>query len=254
MPRQGSMLYKEDNNVINAIKVGCVSSSMIEDREISQVSDLMGWRWHSVKHACLERAVWDQRRADAAATGTSAAGWIVKPRGSNKIDMKIFDDWCHDETVCRFASQFSKPLKIYTAPREYELHWRLERPGAPSARSTRMGQGSTPPQMEMFATWAKGLFSSSSCRMSTTAGGTRSACPPKTWTGWRRRIRPRAMRTGSSARRGGGAHNQRANFRPRGRYPGAQRIGCGFRTLHGPKTADNGTKTKKKRSDAQISL
>jgi hypothetical protein len=128
---------RESANAQRVLLTASASDKLVNQRMVTAASDLLGVRWHSMRNACADRAVYNARIAEEAHAGKDEAGWAQKARGtySSKIDMAAAVEWMHDE--CRFASEYSMAIRLYFGVKIYELHWRRTLPCAKGALHAR---------------------------------------------------------------------------------------------------------------------
>jgi hypothetical protein len=129
--------HAEDQNIHDALLTAMVDGSMIKDELINAVATFLGQRWHAVKDAVIRRM-----KIDAEETELKHGVWTRRAREKrcDGYELPGFHAFQHDETIFRFSSRHSEPLRLHVGLREYEV-----RPPSAAAPSTRHHLPHTPP-------------------------------------------------------------------------------------------------------------
>ena len=117
--------HAEDQNVLDALLTAVVDGEMINDRLVTAVAKLIGARWEAVKRAVLTRLKLDDENDERV-----EGGWQRRARSTrfDKFELPGMAMFCHDESIFKFASGRSAPMRKHVDVGEYEVHWAREVP------------------------------------------------------------------------------------------------------------------------------
>jgi hypothetical protein len=117
--------HAEDQNVLDALLTAVVDGEMINDRLVTAVAKLIGARWEAVRRAVLTRLKLDDENVERI-----EGGWKRRARSTrfDKFELPGMAMFCHDESIFKFASGRSVPMRKHVDVGEYEVHWAREVP------------------------------------------------------------------------------------------------------------------------------
>ena len=110
--------HAEDQNIHDAILAALVDRDMESEKLINTVATCLGVRWDTVKRAVLRRMKLDDEETEKV-----EGAWTRRKRSTrcDRYELPGLYAFCHDETIFRFSSRRSEPLREHVDVREYKV-------------------------------------------------------------------------------------------------------------------------------------
>ena len=122
--------HAEDQNAHDVILTAVVDGMLEKDRLIDAFAKMLGVSWAAVKRAILRRVKRDDEALERTEFDPRGSSWkrVVRSTRCDKYELPGFIAFMHDDTIFRFCSRRSTPLRKHIAIGVYEIHWAREVP------------------------------------------------------------------------------------------------------------------------------